>query len=157
MRVLIGYDGSECADAALDDLAQAGLAETGEVHILSVTEVWLPPPPPSSYEIIEEARTASSPAELQRNFAKRCEAAKEALALAERARDRVQSRFPNWKVTADSACGSPAWELVAKADEWKPDLIVVGSHGRTGVARLMLGSVAGKVVAESPVPVLVAR
>ena len=37
------------------------------------------------------------------------------------------------------------------------DLVVVGSHGRTGVARLMLGSVASKVVAESPVPVLVVR
>jgi nucleotide-binding universal stress UspA family protein len=34
---------------------------------------------------------------------------------------------------------------------------VVGSHGRSGVARLVLGSVAGKVVAESPIPVLVAR
>lgn len=37
------------------------------------------------------------------------------------------------------------------------DLIVVGSHGRSGIARLMLGSVAAKVVAESPLPVLVAR
>ena len=37
------------------------------------------------------------------------------------------------------------------------DLVVVGSHGRTGVARLMLGSVAAKVVAQSAVPVLVAR
>ena len=37
------------------------------------------------------------------------------------------------------------------------DLIVVGSHGRTGIARLMLGSVAARVVAESTVPVLVAR
>ena len=37
------------------------------------------------------------------------------------------------------------------------DLIVLGSHGRTGIARLMLGSVATKVVAESSVPVLVAR
>jgi nucleotide-binding universal stress UspA family protein len=37
------------------------------------------------------------------------------------------------------------------------DLIVLGSHGRSGIARLMLGSVATKVVAQSPVPVLVAR
>ena len=72
MKILIGYDGSECADAALDDLGQGGLAESGEVHILSVAEVWLPPPPPSSYEIIEEARHAESPAELQRQFAKHC-------------------------------------------------------------------------------------
>ena len=37
------------------------------------------------------------------------------------------------------------------------DLVVMGSHGRTGIARLMLGSVATKVVAESTVPVLVCR
>ena len=35
MRVLIGYDGSECADAALDDLTQAALPPSGEAHILS--------------------------------------------------------------------------------------------------------------------------
>ncbi len=37
------------------------------------------------------------------------------------------------------------------------DLIVLGSHGRSGIARLMLGSVSTKVVAESKVPVLVTR
>lgn len=37
------------------------------------------------------------------------------------------------------------------------DLIMVGSHGRSGIARLMLGSVAGRVVSESTVPVLVVR
>jgi nucleotide-binding universal stress UspA family protein len=47
--------------------------------------------------------------------------------------------------------------IVDTATSDHADLIVVGSHGRTGVARLMLGSVAAKVVAQSPVPVLVAR
>jgi nucleotide-binding universal stress UspA family protein len=47
--------------------------------------------------------------------------------------------------------------IVQSARQVEADLIVVGSHGRTGVARLMLGSVASKVVAESPIPVLVAR
>ena len=47
--------------------------------------------------------------------------------------------------------------IVQTATELGADLIVVGSHGRTGIARLMLGSVATKVVAESTVPVLVAR
>lgn len=37
------------------------------------------------------------------------------------------------------------------------DLVVMGSHGRSGVVRLVLGSVATRVVAESPVPVLVSR
>lgn len=47
--------------------------------------------------------------------------------------------------------------IAQTARELNADLIVVGSHGRTGIARLMLGSVAARVVAESPVPVLVAR
>jgi nucleotide-binding universal stress UspA family protein len=47
--------------------------------------------------------------------------------------------------------------IVNTAQEAEADLIVVGSHGRSGVARLMLGSVAAKVVAESPIPVLVVR
>lgn len=52
---------------------------------------------------------------------------------------------------------SAASGIVQTAKLEEADLIVVGSHGRTGIARLMLGSVAAKVVAESPVPVLVAR
>ena len=157
MKILIGYDGSECADAALDDLTQAGLTASGEFHIMSVAEVWLPLPPPSSYEIIEEARKATSPAELQRDFSRHCVAAKEMLALAERARDRVQTLFPNWKVSVDSSCGSAAWELVAKADEWKPDLIVVGSHGRTALGRFVLGSVSQRVLTEARCSVRIAR
>jgi nucleotide-binding universal stress UspA family protein len=47
--------------------------------------------------------------------------------------------------------------IVDMAQESHADLVVVGSHGRTGISRLMLGSVAAQVVAHSPVPVLVAR
>jgi nucleotide-binding universal stress UspA family protein len=47
--------------------------------------------------------------------------------------------------------------VLRTAHDQQSDLIVIGSHGRTGIARLMLGSVAAKVVAQSPVPVLVAR
>ncbi len=47
--------------------------------------------------------------------------------------------------------------ILGAAQDVGADLIVVGSHGRTGLGRLMLGSVAGKVVAQSTVPVLVAR
>jgi nucleotide-binding universal stress UspA family protein len=52
---------------------------------------------------------------------------------------------------------SAAESIVRTAVEEEADLIVVGSHGRTGFSRLMLGSVAAKVVAQSPLPVLVAR
>ena len=47
--------------------------------------------------------------------------------------------------------------IVQSAETVGADLIVIGSHGRSGVARLVLGSVAAKVVAQSSVPVLVAR
>jgi nucleotide-binding universal stress UspA family protein len=47
--------------------------------------------------------------------------------------------------------------IVSTAVEEGADLIVVGSHGRSGISRLMLGSVAAKVVAQSALPVLVAR
>jgi nucleotide-binding universal stress UspA family protein len=47
--------------------------------------------------------------------------------------------------------------IVQAARDTGADLVVVGSHGRGGLARLMLGSVAARVVAESTVPVLVAR
>jgi len=47
--------------------------------------------------------------------------------------------------------------IVESAKELGCDLIVMGSHGRSGIARLMLGSVASRVVAESPIPVLITR
>jgi nucleotide-binding universal stress UspA family protein len=49
----------------------------------------------------------------------------------------------------------PAWsEIQAAANEWKADLIVIGTHGRRGLSRALLGSVAEKVVRTAPCPVL---
>jgi len=157
MKFLIGYDGSECAEAALHDLSRAGLPENAEAQILAIAEVWLPPPPPSSYDILEEARQVKVPADLKRVYSKDSKATKEALSLAQRALERVKASFPGWIVTADAACGSPAWELVFKADQWKPDLIVVGSHGRTALGRFVLGSVSQRVLTEARCSVRVAR
>jgi hypothetical protein len=55
MKILIAYDGSDCANSALDDLQRAGLPPEAETLIITVAEVFLPPPPPppSSYEIVE--------------------------------------------------------------------------------------------------------
>jgi hypothetical protein len=43
MRVLIGFDGSECSEAALSDLRLAGLPDNVEAVVLTVANVWLPP------------------------------------------------------------------------------------------------------------------
>lgn len=54
--------------------------------------------------------------------------------------------------------GSPAHEEIARvAKRKRADLIVMGTHGRTGIARAFLGSVASRVVATSPCPVLTVR
>lgn len=56
------------------------------------------------------------------------------------------------------APGSRLGELVAKAaSQWKADLIVVGTHGRRGVGRVLLGSGAEQIIRSAPVPVLVIR
>lgn len=53
--------------------------------------------------------------------------------------------------------GGPATEIVKAAEEWPADLIVIGSHGRGGVQRALLGSVAEVVMRHAPCPVLVIR
>jgi nucleotide-binding universal stress UspA family protein len=157
MKILIAYDGSPCAEAALDDLQRAGLPRTAEAFVVSVTEVWLPPPPPSVYEVVEEATEADSPAELRRDYVKDSPAVEEAQALAARARERLRNNFPGWEVRAEGLYGSPAHEVIRLADEWGPDLVLVGSHGHTALGRLVLGSVSQKVVTEARTDVRVAR
>ncbi len=53
--------------------------------------------------------------------------------------------------------GDPATEIVHLADQAGADLIIVGSHGRSGVTRLILGSVAESVVRHAHCPVLVCK
>jgi nucleotide-binding universal stress UspA family protein len=53
--------------------------------------------------------------------------------------------------------GDPFWEICQTAEQEHADLIVMGSHGRTGLAHVLLGSVAERVVRHAPCPVLVAR
>ena len=150
MKLLIAYDGSPCADAALDDLRRAGLpAEGVEAVVVAVAEVWLPPPPPSGYEIVEAARAAHGPAELAERTSRAALAVKEARRLVALAVERVRKSFPGWKVLAEAAGGSPSWEVVRRADEWKPDLVVVGSHGRSALGRFVMGSVSQKVLTEA--------
>ena len=53
--------------------------------------------------------------------------------------------------------GFPGGEIAAAAKSQKADLVVVGTHGRTGMARVLLGSVASRVIASAPCPVLAVR
>jgi nucleotide-binding universal stress UspA family protein len=155
MKILIGYDGSECADASIDDLKRAGLPEKAEAQILSVAEMWLPPQSSSAEDEVEEV--AGVGAILEPLYAKAKRALQETEALAQKARARVKTLFPSWTVTASVSSGSPAWELVFLCDSWQPDLVVVGSQGRSTLGRFVLGSVSQVVLTEAQCSVRVGR
>ena len=57
MKILVGYDGSESADAALDDLRRAGLPREAKALIVSVGEVSMAPLS-SSYEVVGQVMTS---------------------------------------------------------------------------------------------------
>ena len=144
MKILIAYDGSECAESALDDLKRAGLPRRAEAIVLTIAEELFPAP--------------TSIGGVETTFAEGLlEKEKESLALARRARSRIQQLFPGWEIQAEAGLGSPGGNIIAKADEWLPDLIVVGSHGRTALGRMFFGSVSQKVTSQARCSVRVAR
>ena len=63
-------------------------------------------------------------------------------------------RARNFVVKTHLVWGNPSREILAKARREKVDLIVMGTHGRSGLPHLVLGSVAEKTVRLSPIPVL---
>jgi nucleotide-binding universal stress UspA family protein len=155
-KILIAYDGSTCADAALIDLRRAGLPTTVEATVITVADVILPPP---SDEVPEkELLPLHIPEGIRHAQAHAEEAVKEAQALAERAAERLKADFPGWKVKTEACGDSPAWAVIKMADHLESDLIIVGSHGHSIMGgRLILGSVSQRVLYEARCSVRVAR
>jgi nucleotide-binding universal stress UspA family protein len=160
MKILIGYDGSDYADAALDHLRRAGLPRRVDATVVSVAGRTLSDPPPSSYELVEAMRKVGPDSDSQSGVGKKESLAEaEALALSLKAGKHLKSIFPDWDVraVAESHPTSPAWVLIQRADELRADLIVVGSQGRSMLGRLILGSVSRKVATDAKCSVLVGR
>src|SRR5688572_22809194 len=150
MKILIAYDGSKSADEAILDLERAGLPAIVEARVLSVAAVFIPPTD-SAVEIpfplpqVKEARERA--AQLLEN----------ARQMANLASDRVLARFPRWKVIPIACADSPAWAIIKEADQWKADLVVVGSQGHSAFSRLILGSVSQKVLTQASCSVRIGR
>ena len=142
MKVLIAYDGSDSAEAAIEDLARAGLGEQGEAIVLSAAKPW----PVMSEEALPDA--LADGIERERVGAQ---------GLARQAADRVAGELPGWQVKAEAEVESPAWAIVRRADEWHADLIVVGSHGRSALGRALLGSVSHTVLTHATCSVRIGR
>jgi len=71
--------------------------------------------------------------------------------------EQVRPTDPSVPFTHRLTIGDPAGEIVRIAREERADMIVLGTHGRTGMTRLLMGSVAEAVVRRAPCPVLVSR
>jgi nucleotide-binding universal stress UspA family protein len=144
MKILIAYDGSEGAESAIEDLKRAGLPRCAQALVLTIAEELIPAP--------------TSIGGVATTFAKSLlEEEKNSLALARQAKSQIQRLFPGWEILAEAGIGSPGSEIIARADDWRPDLIVVGSHGRTALGRLFFGGVSQKVINEARCSVRVAR
>jgi nucleotide-binding universal stress UspA family protein len=139
-RILVAVDGSDPADAALDFATEE--YPDAEITVLSVID-----PTEVSYGSVEAAPGTFE--RLQEAATDRTER------ILETARGRAAEYGVD--VETESVVGAPARTIVDRADEHGVDGIVVGSHGRRGVSRILLGSVAETVVRRSPVPVTVVR
>jgi nucleotide-binding universal stress UspA family protein len=133
MKVVVAYDGSPCADSAIEDMQRAGLPSYAEGLIISVSDGERDP---------HGAWTG--------HF-------KEAEARAETARNRIRSYFPNWVVFKETLWGAPAKVILDLSNAWHADLIVAGSHGRSLSRQLFLGSVSMDLVHKAECSVRVAR
>lgn len=162
MKVVIAYDGSDCAKAAVDDLRRSGMPRHADALVVSVGETLLPPPDtllvtPSSGPLVESGASRRVVSTLVQARAQASHAIDEAGGLASEGAQRVKARFPDWEVSRGGLVGTPAPAVMQKAESWHADLIVVGSHGRSAIGRLLLGSVSKQVATEAPCSVLVAR
>jgi nucleotide-binding universal stress UspA family protein len=155
MRILVAYDGSDFADAALEDLKRAGFADEAEVLVMSVADVFVPNP-------VNDGRDNGFPTYVPQAVRRAHERAQHELeqagVLAGRASERIKTLFPQWRVSYHADADSPAWAVIRKSDEWKPDLIVMGARGHSVFGgRLILGSISQRVLYEARCSVRIAR
>lgn len=154
MKILVAYDGSECADAAIQDLKRAGLGAECEVLVISLADVFVPSPVTGK----AEALPSYMPESVKRAHALARQKLEEAEVLAKRASEQIKSMFPGWRVSYTAEADSPAWALIRKADQWAPDLVVMGARGLSVFGgRLILGSISQRVLYEARCSVRVAR
>lgn len=153
MRIMVCYDGSEVADAALDDLRHAGLPAEVEALVVTVADVFLAPE-----GFIADPSLLTDYAELVHvhiQQGKRHTA--EAESFAGKAVAKLTRNYPAWKIRSEILADSPAWGIVKRAETYKPDLIVIGSHGRGLLGRALFGSVSQKVLAHAKGDVRISR
>jgi nucleotide-binding universal stress UspA family protein len=141
-HVCCAVDFSEASRVALEEAARIAARDGAALTLVHA----FPRPRPLAAEAL-----AFTAGELE------AEARRERVPVLEEWRVAAERLAPGVKVASELACGDAGEEVVRVATARGCDLVVVGTHSRTGLRRLVLGSVAEHVVRASPASVLVAR
>ena len=130
MKILLATDGSDCASAAAKSIAGRPWTKASEIKVLGVADIVLPAMEPWYGE----------PGLFMRLH-------KEALEHEQEATAEAAKIVSSTGLTVSTAVlsGNPKAVIVDEAKDWQADLIVVGSYGRTGIDRFLLGSVSAAV------------
>lgn len=146
MRILLAIDGSPCSEAAVAEVARRPWPANSEIRIVSAFEVPLSPTPETwaiSSEYFEQMERVVR---------------EQAQALVNAAATKVSAGMDQTiTVKTGVLIGSPRSAILEESENWKADLIVLGSHGYSPWQRFLLGSVSQAVVSHSKCSVEVVR
>ena len=141
-RIMVAVDGSATSDRGLKEaigLAADQKAKLAIVHVIDIVVVFGAGQFPATY--------VAATRELART-------------IIERARDTAQSAGIDAEIQSPEIVtgGYHVGDTIAElARDWNADLLVVGTHGRRGFSRMLLGSVAERIVRMAPCPLLLVR
>jgi nucleotide-binding universal stress UspA family protein len=145
-KILIATDGSELASRALMHGLKLAKELKAPAVVMTATPMW------SALEIAHEARlTKGNPIERYQESA-----AAWAQKILDEAAEKAEAAGVRFELIHLPEC-APAEGIIATAEKQGCDLIVMASHGRRGLGRLVLGSQANEVLAYSKVPTLIVR
>lgn len=141
-RILVAVDGSETSKHALQHAIVLARRLSASLRIIHVVDMnWLPLGPELSIDTQTIARARRSSGE---------KVIEDASELASKAEFEAEAELMETETPTQHVA-----EVIAKeALNWPADVVVLGTHGRRGVQRLLLGSVAEQMARRSPVPVL---
>ena len=142
-RIIVAVDGSEPSDNALATALKLAKEQRAKLRVIHVADILPPAAMGEAYVDVDAYRDAA--------VGVGREVIASALAAARRARVRAEAAV--LEIVSHDASGA----IVDEAKRWRADLIALGTHGRTGLARLFLGSVAEGVVRHASVAVLLVR
>jgi nucleotide-binding universal stress UspA family protein len=147
-RLVVGVDGSRESRRAVSFLTRLAPPRGGRVLVMSVVEPARPPSRmlvPRSVRALAARHVAALNARAVRTARAQARAAAAALGRA------------GWRARAVVRLGQPLPALMDAVAEARPDLLVLGARGTSGIGRLLLGSVAEGALDQAPVSVLIGR